>query len=180
MIESYMSWVGRQDDTYSLIFNKYLFYKHKMANLIPAIMEQLRYPITGSSGAYSSHGGSISEAGVVFFRAAAPLHRIGAGTKVKNLFIPNNLHPLSNASSVVVFTPTKYTKGLSFDWLQMNMASGLTKHLETKSFASCCQGFIQLFSGSDPKGFRPKTLTETPSSFLASDYLGPILGSSNW
>jgi hypothetical protein len=43
-----------------------------------------------------------------------------------------------------------------------------------------CQGFIQLFSGSDPKRFQPKTLTETPSSFLASDYLGPILGSSNW
>jgi hypothetical protein len=43
-----------------------------------------------------------------------------------------------------------------------------------------CQGFIQLFSSSDPKRFRPKTLTETPSSFLASDYLGPILGSSNW
>jgi hypothetical protein len=43
-----------------------------------------------------------------------------------------------------------------------------------------CQGFIQLFSGSDLKRFRPKTLTETPSSFLALDYLGPILGSSNW
>jgi hypothetical protein len=39
---------------------------------------------------------------------------------------------------------------------------------------------FQLFSGSDPKRFRPKTLTETPSSFLALDYLGPILGSSNW
>jgi hypothetical protein len=43
-----------------------------------------------------------------------------------------------------------------------------------------CQNFIQLFSDSDPKRFQPKTLTETPSNFLASDYLGPILGSSNW
>jgi RNase H-like domain found in reverse transcriptase len=52
--------------------------------------------------------------------------------------------------------------------------------LPNNLFLNLCRGSIQSFSGSDPKRFRLKTLTETPSSFLALDYLGPILGSSDW
>jgi hypothetical protein len=67
-------------------------------------------------------------------------------------------------------TPSPITSG---------RGSPLQSHRDDDNDA-LCQGFIQLFSSSDSKRFRPKTLTETPSSFLALDYLRPILGSSNW
>ena len=47
IIESYMSWVGRRDDNYGLIFDEQLFYKHKMAHLVPLLAEQLRQPLAG-------------------------------------------------------------------------------------------------------------------------------------
>jgi hypothetical protein len=49
IIESHTSWIGRRDDSYGLIFDEHLFYKYKMTNLVPAIIEQLRRPATGTS-----------------------------------------------------------------------------------------------------------------------------------
>jgi hypothetical protein len=58
IIESYTSWVGRRDDSYGLIFNEHLFYKHKMSNLVPVIMEQLRNPTGGAAGTSNGRGGT--------------------------------------------------------------------------------------------------------------------------
>ena len=55
IVESYTSWVGRRDDSYGLIFDEHLFYKHKVTNLVPVIMEQLRQSST--SGAAGNTGG---------------------------------------------------------------------------------------------------------------------------
>jgi hypothetical protein len=41
IIESYTSWVGRRDDSYGLIFDEHLFYKYKMSNLMPILLQQL-------------------------------------------------------------------------------------------------------------------------------------------
>jgi hypothetical protein len=49
IIESYTSWVGRRDDSFGLIFNEQLFYKYKMKNLLPTVLEQLRQPALGPS-----------------------------------------------------------------------------------------------------------------------------------
>ena len=65
IIESYTSWVGRRDDSYGLIFDEHLFYKHKMTHLVPMIIEQLWQPSAanwrgrgrGSQGVGMSHSG---------------------------------------------------------------------------------------------------------------------------
>jgi hypothetical protein len=57
IIESYISWVGRRDDSYGLIFDEQLFYKHKMTHLVPVILEQLRQPLVANGGAVSGRGG---------------------------------------------------------------------------------------------------------------------------
>jgi hypothetical protein len=44
IIESYTSWVGRRDDSYGLIFDEQLFYKHKMTHFT-VLLEQLRQPV---------------------------------------------------------------------------------------------------------------------------------------
>lgn len=49
IIESYTSWIGRRDDLFSLIFDKQLFYKYKIKNLLPMVPEQLRQPALGPS-----------------------------------------------------------------------------------------------------------------------------------
>ena len=41
IIKSYMSWIGRRDDSFGLIFDEQLFYKYKMKNLLPMVLEQL-------------------------------------------------------------------------------------------------------------------------------------------
>jgi hypothetical protein len=41
IIVSYMSWIGRRDDSFGLIFDEQLFYKYKMKNLLPTVLEQL-------------------------------------------------------------------------------------------------------------------------------------------
>ena len=56
IIESYMSWVGRRDDDYGLIFDEQLFYKHKMTHLVPVLLEQLRQPLAGYGNVVSSRG----------------------------------------------------------------------------------------------------------------------------
>lgn len=56
MVESYISWVGRRDDSYGLIFDEQLFYKHKMTNLVPVLLEQLRPPHGGNSSATGGRG----------------------------------------------------------------------------------------------------------------------------
>jgi hypothetical protein len=64
IIESYTSWVGRRDDSYGLIFDEQLFYKYKMAHLVPAILEQLRQPAGGSSSVgFSRNGSSVGGSG---------------------------------------------------------------------------------------------------------------------
>jgi len=60
IIESYTSWVGRRDDSLGLIFNEYLYYQHRVKNLVPTVMEQLRNPKGGNSGASGSNWGSGS------------------------------------------------------------------------------------------------------------------------
>ena len=50
IIEAYTSWVGRRDDSFSLIFIEPLFYKYKMRNLVPTILEQLRQSTGGGGG----------------------------------------------------------------------------------------------------------------------------------
>lgn len=47
IIESYTSWIGRRDDSYGLIFDEHLFYKYKMRNLLPTVLEQLQQPTAG-------------------------------------------------------------------------------------------------------------------------------------
>ena len=56
IIESYTSWVGRRDDTYGLIFDEQLFYKHKMTHFMPTILAQLRQPPTGIQAGTSAIG----------------------------------------------------------------------------------------------------------------------------
>ena len=58
IIESYTSWVGRRDDSYGLIFDEQLFYKHKMSHLVPVIMEQLRQPLAAIGVTTSGRGGA--------------------------------------------------------------------------------------------------------------------------
>jgi hypothetical protein len=41
IIKSYTLWIGRRDDWFGLIFDKHLFYKYKMKNLVPTVLEQL-------------------------------------------------------------------------------------------------------------------------------------------
>lgn len=58
IIKTYTSWIGRQSDKYGLIFDKQLFHKYKMRNLIPTILEQLRQPNSrgGTAAGTSSRG----------------------------------------------------------------------------------------------------------------------------
>jgi hypothetical protein len=60
IVESYTSWVGRRDDSYGLIFDEHLYYKYKMTNLVPVILEQLRQPSAGNGSAIISRGGAGS------------------------------------------------------------------------------------------------------------------------
>ena len=55
IIESYTSWVGRRDDSYGLIFDDHLFYKHKMTHFT-VLLEQLRQPTIGSSSTSGGRG----------------------------------------------------------------------------------------------------------------------------
>jgi hypothetical protein len=48
IIESYTAWVGRRDNSYGLIFNEHSFYKYKMSNLVPVLLEQLQQPPSGN------------------------------------------------------------------------------------------------------------------------------------
>jgi hypothetical protein len=59
IIESYTSWVGRRDDSYGLIFDEQLFYKHKMTHLVPVLLEQLRQPFVGNGGTAGRGGPGI-------------------------------------------------------------------------------------------------------------------------
>jgi hypothetical protein len=66
IIESYMSWIGRRDNSFSLIFDEQLFYKYKMKNLLLTVLEQLRQPALGPSsvpGSRSNNFGSNSFSG---------------------------------------------------------------------------------------------------------------------
>ena len=54
IIESYTSWVRRRDNSYGLIFSENDFYKHRVGNLIPTIMEQLKQSAGNSGGASTS------------------------------------------------------------------------------------------------------------------------------
>ena len=76
IIESYMSWVGRRDDSYGLIFDEALFYKHKMSHLVPVILEQLRQPLAGSGSAVSARGspGMRGRGRGSFTRGGFPAH----------------------------------------------------------------------------------------------------------
>jgi hypothetical protein len=56
IIESYTSWVGRRDDSYGLIFDEHLFYKYKMSNLVPVLLEQLRQPSGQNGTQFQSRG----------------------------------------------------------------------------------------------------------------------------
>jgi hypothetical protein len=49
IIKSYTSWIGRRDNSFGLIFDKQLFYKYKMKNLLPTVLEQLRQAAPGPS-----------------------------------------------------------------------------------------------------------------------------------
>jgi hypothetical protein len=49
IIKSYTSWIGRGDNSFGLIFDEQLFYKYKMKNLLPTVLEQLRQPALGPS-----------------------------------------------------------------------------------------------------------------------------------
>ena len=57
LIEAYTSWVGRRDDSFGIIFNEHLFYKYKMTNLVPSILEQLKLPLSASSSTFGKPGG---------------------------------------------------------------------------------------------------------------------------
>ena len=59
IIESYTSWVGRRDDSYGLIFDEHLFYKHKMT-YFSVLLEQLRQPTIGSGSISGSRGGAAT------------------------------------------------------------------------------------------------------------------------
>ena len=55
IIESYTSWVGRRDDSFGLIFDEHLFYKHKMTHFT-VLLEQLRQPMIGDGSTSSGCG----------------------------------------------------------------------------------------------------------------------------
>lgn len=42
IIETYTSWVGRQNDSYGLIFDEAIFHKYKIKNLLPSVLEHLK------------------------------------------------------------------------------------------------------------------------------------------
>lgn len=58
IIESYTSWVGRRDDSYGLIFDEALFFKYKVTNLVPLVVDQLRQPgpSAGARGGAGARG----------------------------------------------------------------------------------------------------------------------------
>ncbi|KAF8229606.1 hypothetical protein L208DRAFT_1401928, partial [Tricholoma matsutake] len=66
IIETYTSWVSWRDDLFGLIFNKGLFYKYKMSNFGPLIVEQMKHVgsmlnnrgSSGSTGSSSFAGGN--------------------------------------------------------------------------------------------------------------------------
>jgi hypothetical protein len=58
LIETYTSWVGRRDDSYGLIFDEPLFFKYKMANLLPLFMEQVRQPLAAIGTPLAARGGA--------------------------------------------------------------------------------------------------------------------------
>ena len=60
IIKSYTSWIGRRDDSFGLIFDKQLFYKYKMKNLLPTVLEQLWQPVLGTSSFSSFRSNNFS------------------------------------------------------------------------------------------------------------------------
>jgi hypothetical protein len=59
IIKSYTSWIGRQDDSFRLIFDEQLFYKYKMKNMLPTVLEQLWQPALGTSSFSSFRSNSF-------------------------------------------------------------------------------------------------------------------------
>ena len=72
IIESYTSWVGRRDDSFGLIFDEQLFYKHKMSHLVPVLLEQLRQPLGGNGINAGGRGGTGFRGRVRGFQGAGP------------------------------------------------------------------------------------------------------------
>ena len=72
IIESYASWVGRRDDSYGLIFDEHLFYKHKMT-YFSVLLEQLRQPAIGGGSISSGRGGPGTRGRGRGFQGGGPL-----------------------------------------------------------------------------------------------------------
>lgn len=68
IIETYMSWVGRRDDSFGLIFDEGLFYKYKMSNLGPLIIEEMKHvgSMLNNRGSSSFAGGNSFAGGSGF------------------------------------------------------------------------------------------------------------------
>ena len=91
IIETYTSWVGRRGDEYGLIFDEQLFYKYKMRNLVPSIMEQLRHSNNRSSGSANAVGrgrgrGSYSGSGSSFGQGGTPFSPSSRTNQSSNTF----------------------------------------------------------------------------------------------
>jgi hypothetical protein len=63
LIDSYIAWVARRDDTYGMIFDEHAFNKFKIKNLNPNIAEIVRQQIAGSSSNVPSRGSNNNNRG---------------------------------------------------------------------------------------------------------------------
>jgi hypothetical protein len=77
IIESYTLWVGRRDDSYGMFFDEHLFYKYKIPNLVPTLMEQLRQPVAGYGSSGGDRGFSSRSRGRSFQNSGAPTSNRG-------------------------------------------------------------------------------------------------------
>lgn len=57
IIECYTSWVGRRDDDFGMIFDEDLCFRHKVMNLVPLVMDQLRQPLAVPGPSTGARGG---------------------------------------------------------------------------------------------------------------------------
>ena len=152
IIESYMSWVGRRDDSYGLIFDEHLFYKHKMSHIVPIIMEQLRQPLA-AIGLQPAVVGVQAVEGEVVAHPQEPPSTPAGDFKVNRhfrRFSPSNPPPVFAATSVTEATPIKNTKDWQLDWSPTSRENGLINCLGTKLCVSHSMSEPQAASKAQP------------------------------
>ena len=127
IIETYTSWIGRHGDKYGLIFDKHLFHKYKMKNLVPTILEQLRQPEWTITLAVTE---IMHESGPHRYLVHPLLDVEGSICSFFHCpFMPPKPPLPLGASFVVKPIPSENIKERHVDLSQMSKGSGLINHM---------------------------------------------------